>query len=63
MMTIRFDGYIDKDGSVSLTTPKWLVDRVSKAVEEEYDVIMGKEGDGKGQEKRQEKGQKKEKAG
>ncbi len=45
-MAIRFDGYIDKDGNVSLTTPQWLVDRIIKAVEEEFDVIVVSEENG-----------------
>lgn len=47
MMAIRFDGYIDKDGKVLLTAPKWFVDRVIKAVEEEFDVIMVSPGESK----------------
>lgn len=48
-MSIRFDGYIDQDGNISLTTPKWFVERVIKAVEEEFDVELISEGDGEGE--------------
>lgn len=46
-MAIRFDGYIDKDGNVSLTAPQWFVDRVISAIEEEFDVIMVNENEKK----------------
>ena len=46
MMTIRFEGYIDQEGSISLTTPQWFAERVIKAVEEEFDVKRVSDGQG-----------------
>ncbi|MBU2703465.1 hypothetical protein Ga0466249_004610 [Sporomusaceae bacterium BoRhaA] len=37
-MTIRFDGYMDEKGNVSLTVPPWFVERVIQAIEKEFDV-------------------------
>jgi hypothetical protein len=37
-MTIRFDGYIDEQGNVSLTIPPWFVERVIQTVEKEFEV-------------------------
>lgn len=43
MMTVRFDGYIDQEGNVSLNVPQWFIECVIKVVEEEFDVEIMRE--------------------
>lgn len=35
-MAIRFDGYMDEEGNISLTVPSWIVERVIQAIEKEF---------------------------